>query len=134
MLAMALEKTDHSLTDNDIDTLVRDTAGFSGADIFIMVKSARALRRRVLTASKFFRIENNLASAASGCPACPLIGDICAECGATRCSFHDLAPRKLAVIRGPLRMEFFAGSKTSVDSAGLLLYDAWTRQFGNEGG
>lgn len=149
MFRLNLGKTPNNLTDKDFKQLARESKGFSGADISIVVRSALMEPLKLAQTAEFFRVDKDgmytpikTEDGMPPCHKCPMKLSTkssqkqqCESCKAVRCSLYDIEGSKL-VVPDVTTADFYNALKKanpSVATSELTRFEDWTKEFGQEG-
>jgi vacuolar protein-sorting-associated protein 4 len=146
--------TRHSLSQRDFDAAAEATEGFSGADLTILVRTARVRAVTELMEGRWFFRENaeedvwtaHHPESDPPCPWCPFVSvdafastpweaRRCSACGSARASVGDFAigRRRLRALCASDLAAALAEVNPSVDPATLAKYETWTMKMGTNG-
>jgi len=134
--------TPNNLTDDDYRQFAKDSEGFSGADVSVVVREALMEPLRIAQSAKFFRKtpEGMLMPIKEypPCPRCPMKNDKkkqCKSCGAIRMTLYQVDSDKLMV--PPVELSHFIDAlqhtNRTVSDDELKEFEKWTVEFGQEG-
>jgi len=149
MFRLNVGKTPNNLTDRDFKELARDSKGFSGADISIVVRTALMQPLKTAQRAEFFRedadgmfIPIKLIDDQPPCYKCPMKlsnskggKQVCANCASIRCTLYDIEGSKLKVpdVTAEDFKQALAKTNPSVAPKELIRFQEWTDEFGQEG-
>ena len=150
MFRLNIGKTPNNLTDKDFRDLARESKGFSGADISIVVRSALMEPLKVAQRAEFFSVDANgmytplkTVEDQPPCHKCPMklssmpkgTKQRCENCGAVRCSLYDVEGSKLKVpdVTAEDFRNALSKANPSVAPKELVRFEEWTHEFGQEG-
>ena len=149
MFRLNIGKTPNNLTEKDFKQLGKDSKGFSGADISIVVRTALMQPLKTAQRAEFFQMDQDgmfiplkLVDDQPPCHKCPMKlstskggKQVCNNCGAVRCSLYDIDGNKLRVPDVTAEDFHNALLKTnpSVAPTELAKFEDWTHNFGQEG-
>jgi vacuolar protein-sorting-associated protein 4 len=149
LFRLNIGKTPNNLEDEDFRALAKDSKGYSGADISIVVRSALMEPLKVAQRAEFFHVDANgmytplkLIDGQPPCLHCPMRlstksakPETCASCGSVRCSLYDVEGSKLKVpdvTAGDFK-HALSKANPSVAPKELVRFTEWTQEFGQEG-
>lgn len=136
LFRLNLKKTNHSLTEQDINTLAKKTENYSGADISVLTRDAiYEPIRKFRTATHFKRV-----SGPSPIDKTKICDDLLTPCspgepGAIEMGWEQVPTDKLMepVVTGSDMLKALANSKPSVRKDDLVKFEQFTNDFGSEG-
>lgn len=142
MFRLSVGQMKHDLTDVDFRELARDSMGFSGADISIVVRSALMEPLKLAQHAEYFHVDKDgmcfplavgIANTCDQCPTEPKVA--CLVCSRSRMSLYDVDPNKLRVPDVTVSDFKRALHQTnpSVSPNELVRFDSWTKEFGQVG-
>ena len=142
MFRIHVGKTPNDLTEQVYMELGKESEGFSGSDISVVVREALMEPLRICQTAKFFRVTNNgkyepVSEPYPPCPRCPIQtstssaqGKKCESCSAIRMSLYDVPKESLQV--PPVVAKHFkdalARSTSSVSPSELTRFEEWTSE------
>mmetsp|Transcript_19492 Transcript_19492/g.28022 ORF Transcript_19492/g.28022 Transcript_19492/m.28022 type:complete len:451 (+) Transcript_19492:75-1427(+) len=153
MFKVHLGNTPHDITDEEFEDLGRQTEGYSGSDISVLVREAlMEPLRKCQVAKQFYQNEAGMFLPCveyPNCPRCPMIlsdtppcgsdgkgsGMQCPHCGAVRLTLYDIATEQLEVPKVTYSdfVRALRRSHSSVGTDELERFVNWTAEFGQEG-
>lgn len=136
LFKLNINKTNHSLTDEDFALLAKKTENYSGADISVLVRDAiYEPVRKFRSATHFKRV-----SGPSPVDKTKLVHDLLTPCspgeaGAMEMSWESVPTDKLfePVVTASDMLKALASSKPSVRKSDLAKFEEFTRDFGSDG-
>ncbi|ORM41374.1 Glucose-6-phosphate isomerase [Babesia sp. Xinjiang] len=127
LLELSLVGCDHELVASDLDDLAKQTEGYSGSDLNIVVRDARMQPlRKCKDATHFKKVVRASETYYTPCAS---------DKSKRKCGVMSIEPNKL-VLPAVTRMDFISilsRSKPSVATEDLASYVEWTEKYGQQG-
>jgi vacuolar protein-sorting-associated protein 4 len=149
LFRLSIGKIRNNLTDQDFRVLARESQGFSGADISVVVRSAMMEPLALAQRAEFFLVDEDGMHTPwpdpdlPPCHKCPMkLSTVssesvlrCESCGAVRCSLYEIDGPMLKVPDVTAEDFRISLSKTnpSVAVKETSRFHEWTREFGQDG-
>jgi vacuolar protein-sorting-associated protein 4 len=152
LFRLNIGKTPNNLKDEDFRQLAKDSKGYSGADISVVVRSALMEPLKIAQRAQFFKVDDQgmytpLKLDEDGSPPChkcpmrlssatkPPKPETCSSCGSVRCSLYDVEGSKLKVpdVTAEDFIHALGKANPSVAPKELVRFTEWTKEFGQEG-
>lgn len=136
LFKMNMNKTKHSLNDNDYVLLAKRTDNYSGSDISVLVRDAIYEPVRKLRTATHFKKVRGPSSAENG----KIVDDMLTPCSpgdpeALEMTWEQVKPEKLLepIVTASDMLKALANSKPSVCKDDLKRFEQFTNDFGSEG-
>jgi vacuolar protein-sorting-associated protein 4 len=141
MFRILLGDTPHDLSDANFQKLGRETEGFSGSDINVLVKEAKSgpshqcvdLAERQCMQEQHFKLVDGHYVPCEKCPHCSSNCRNCQICKARRMKIRNISVDKLRTRGVGMRDFVLKNSRVSVSEDQFKDYDKWTKEWGESG-